>query len=102
MITYVPNPIGIKLVKDLVKDGFDDLVNDTLNTSKDLSPVKTGNNRRRIQKDKINKWLYNIETYSGYGAYLEIGTYKMPARPYLYPALCLHANNASSYILRYL
>jgi hypothetical protein len=102
MIKYVPNILGQTMVKDLVNKGFNDLVNDVLNTSKEMSPVKTGNNRRRIQKDKINKWLYNVETHSGYGLYLEAGTYKMSARPYLYPALCLHANKAGEYILRYL
>ncbi len=102
MIKYVPNIPGQTMVKSLLKKGFEYMVNDVLNTSKELSPVKTGNNMRRVQEDKISDWQYNIETYSGYGAYLELGTYKMGARPYLYPALTLHTNKAKDYVLRYL
>lgn len=102
MIKYVPNIPGQQLVKELCEKGFDDLVNDVLNTAKELSPVKTGNNRRRIQKDKVGKMQYNVETYSGYGAYLEMGTFKMGARPFLYPALSLHTSKAKEYLLRYL
>lgn len=98
---YIPNPAGQTLLKNMLQKGFEDLVTDVLNTAKEQSPVKTGNNRRRIQKDKLSNWLYNIETYSGYGAYLETGTYKMPARPYLYPSLVLHVRDADSYLLRY-
>jgi HK97 gp10 family phage protein len=53
------------------------------------TPVKTGTNRRSIDTeveqvaDGVKAELF---TQSGYGAYLELGTRKMDARPYLWPA----------------
>lgn len=53
------------------------------------SPVDTGLNRRSIDTDV--KWTAQgvqatIYTQSGYGGYLEIGTYIMAARAYIFPA----------------
>lgn len=49
----------------------------------------TGHNRRSIDavvEDGPNGPEAELFTQSGYGAYLEIGTSKTPARPYLWPA----------------
>jgi HK97 gp10 family phage protein len=49
----------------------------------------TGHNRRSIDatvEDTPNGPAAELFTQSGYGGYLEVGTSKMPARPYLYPA----------------
>lgn len=64
------------------------------------SPWLTGNNRRSIKSEvsgmgtnemvdpsKIEGAVYST---SGYGGYLETGTYKMAARPYFRPALDRH------------
>ena len=51
-----------------------------------LSPHKTGNNSRSITYSVKGKTA-KIWTESGYGGYLEIGTARMPARPYLRPAI---------------
>ena len=70
------------------------------------SPVKTGHNRRSIASEvsgmgvveqgedaesgrvvddgKLEAAVYST---SGYGGFLETGTYKMPARPYFRPSL---------------
>jgi HK97 gp10 family phage protein len=53
------------------------------------SPRKTGTNARSIDQDTlavaqgVQSELY---TQSGYGGYLELGTRRMKAQPYLYPA----------------
>lgn len=53
------------------------------------SPVLTGTNRRTIDTDVtevpegVQAELYG---QSGYSGYLELGTVKMKAQPYLYPA----------------
>ena len=55
-----------------------------------LSPHDTGNNRRSITVDVIEENGLiggSIQTNSGYGAYLELGTQRMPPRPYLVPAV---------------
>ncbi len=51
-----------------------------------LSPKKTGTNSRSIMYEVKGKTA-KIWTESGYGGYLEIGTARMPARPYLRPAI---------------
>ena len=61
------------------------------------SPTLTGNNRRSLTQevsgmgdntmvdpDKIEGAVFST---SGYGGFLETGTYKMAARPYIRPAL---------------
>jgi len=58
--------------------------------AKELTPVKTGNNRRSIAIDPAKKNgetpTARVFTTSGYGGWLEIGTSKMAARPYMAPA----------------
>ena len=70
------------------------------------SPVKTGHNRRSIASEvsgmgvvkqgtdaEIEKVVDDskleaaVYSTSGYGGFLETGTYKMPARPYFRPSL---------------
>jgi len=57
--------------------------------AKEGSPVLTGTNKRSIDTE-VTEYPAGIQgqlfTQSGYGGYLEIGTSKMPARPYLQPA----------------
>ena len=58
--------------------------------AKQLTPVKTGNNKRSISIDPAKKTndapVARVFTTSGYGGWLEIGTSKMAARPYMGPA----------------
>ncbi len=51
-----------------------------------LSPKKRGFNSRSI-KFEVKGKTAKIWTESGYGGYLEVGTARMPARPYLRPAI---------------
>ena len=53
----------------------------------------TGNNRKSIQSEmgpggdsNLDEMQGAVYSTSGYGGYLETGTAKMPARPYMYPA----------------
>lgn len=43
----------------------------------------TGEDRSLLNDSKLEAAIYST---SGYGGFLETGTYKMPARPYIYPA----------------
>jgi len=54
-------------------------------TAKQLSPLKTGNNQRSIYSKQISELTFEVGTASNYGAYLELGTSRMPARPYMAP-----------------
>ncbi len=67
-----------------------DIANDAIKGS----PFQTGNNRRSIKFEvgpggEVAKREGEGAIYStsGYGGYLETGTVKMPAQPYLKPAL---------------
>ena len=55
--------------------------------AKRRSPVKTGTNRGSITWDAPRGGERRIFTQSGYGAYLELGTKHMAARPFIRPAL---------------
>jgi HK97 gp10 family phage protein len=53
------------------------------------SPVDTGWNRNNIKTSTVTEGSAvraKLYTTSGYGAYLELGTRRMKARPYLWPA----------------
>lgn len=85
------------------------------------SPVDTGHNRRSIASevsgmgtvvqgdDAEPERVVNDQkleaaccSTSGYGGFLETGTYKMPARPYFRPALDRHAPEIAENIRRHL
>lgn len=60
-----------------------DLAALTVSKAADRSPVDTGNNRDSIKWEELRKGECIVFTESGYGGWLEIGTSKMPARPYI-------------------
>lgn len=66
-----------------------------------MSPRKTGTNRRSI-KFEVEGKTAEIWTESGYGGYLEVGTARMPARPYLRPAVEIHKKTIAKAITRHL
>lgn len=51
-----------------------------------LPPV-TGNLGRSIKSTRVGKGMYQLATETGYGAYVELGTSRAPAYPYLRPAI---------------
>ncbi len=94
-----------KAMRDTVVDITRDAVRD--------SPWLTGNNRRSIKMEasgfgagegvvdqsKIEGAVYST---SGYGGFLETGTVKMPARPYIKPAADRHIPNFPTKMRKYL
>lgn len=91
------NPKAIAEVTKATKKGLLDVIVAIANDAIKLSPWLTGNNARSIMfevgpgkevaKGELEGAVYST---SEYGGYLETGTVKMPARPYLKPALDLH------------
>ena len=69
-------------------EGCQDVVAD----AKRLSPKRTGHNRRSIDYKMVVGTQINasVVTSSGYGGYLEVGTRKKAARPYIIPAYMKH------------
>lgn len=73
-------------VTSAVRETFDI---DILTQAKQDSPVLTGTNRRSIDSETHQTARgpeATLFTQSGYGGYLELGTARMKAQPYLYPA----------------
>jgi len=86
------------------RENFVEMIDIMVEESKSRSPILTGNNRDSIestlnergQRDSSGKFVslgnknlafsFKVYTTSGYGAYLELGTSRIPARPYFAPA----------------
>ena len=54
--------------------------------ARELVPVRTGHLRSSIYA-KINEWVAQIGAEATYALFVELGTRRMQARPYLYPAI---------------
>lgn len=87
------NPRAMQEIKEALRKGFEIATIAVVGDAKELAPgepgTSTGNNARSIDsevKEESGKIVATVFTQSGYGGYLEIGTVKMPARPYLKPA----------------
>lgn len=61
----------------------------------DLTPVRTGNLRRSIENKPVGNHSQEIGTDVEYAVYVELGTRKMRAQPYLRPAA---ENHKSEYV----
>ncbi len=93
----VPKVMGV--VDEATVEGLRDTVVETAADVVQGSPVLTGHNRRSIQY-WARKLRGRIFSTSGYGGYLEVGTSKMPARPYFRPAADRHFKNLARNIAR--
>lgn len=81
---------GVK--EKIEKAGADALKNVIVkiaNEAKHDSPWLTGNNSRSIDFE-AKELTGSVYSTSGYGGFLETGTARMPARPYMKPALDRH------------
>lgn len=82
--------VARETVKKAVFAATEEVFNiDILAQAKQDSPVLSGNNRRSIDAEVVNTARGPeavLFTQSGYGGYLEVGTARMKAQPYLYPA----------------
>jgi hypothetical protein len=78
-----------KIAEIILESQQETFEKDILTEAENLSPVRTGVNVSSIQTETYpteqgpKSELY---TTDGYGGFLEVGTKKMKAQPYLYPA----------------
>jgi len=94
IINNVDFPGVQEKVEKAGSDALKDLVVAITKDAIDGSPILTGNNRRSIMyevgpggevaKSDLEGAVYGT---SGYSGWLEVGTSRMPARPYFKPAL---------------
>lgn len=64
----------------------ENFVDTFVEVAKEKARYKTGNLRRSIASKKKSMLGWEIFTATGYGAYVELGTKRMPAYPYFAPA----------------
>lgn len=55
--------------------------------AKEYAPVRTGRLRASIHNGQIDRLTYFVGTGVEYGIYVEFGTYKMRAQPFMRPAI---------------
>ena len=122
-VSYVTNlhiDEVFKTTNNAVRQGLRDTIIDIHNYAIKESPKLTGHNmasiasevsgmgvvrkekeaepERMVDDSKLEAACYST---SGYGGYLETGTYKMSARPYFKPALDKHSKELPENIKRY-
>jgi len=91
-VRVVPNPEGIKKIKDAVYYATDDFMSEATDHAKDLAffgKYSTGETRQGLTYDideKENGVKAKMYTQSGHGGYVEAGTKKMKAEPFMWPA----------------
>ncbi len=88
---------GVRKVVDNFKkygrEGKRQVINITAANAKEIeaqakrfAPVDTGKLQQSITAEKIKPLAWIIEALESYASFVEFGTVKMSARPYLYPA----------------
>ena len=66
--------------------------------ARQLVPVRTGHLRSSIYA-KISEWVAEIGAEATYALFVEFGTHRMRAQPYLYPAIQQHLPRLEQIIL---
>jgi hypothetical protein len=78
---------SLQRVAELVGERLHLFGDQVVERARDNSPYQTGNLRRSIHAEKTGPHSMKLETRCGYGAYVELGTARRPATPYLAPAV---------------
>ncbi len=103
---FRPNPAAIAKLNGALFRALDETLDlDVLPEAVEGSPYITGTNRRSIAteiEEVGGRVEGSIFTQSGYGGYLEVGTSKMAAQPYLWPAVESHASKIFERMRRFL
>ena len=80
---------AIRKIRVLIQGDLEDFVENFAELTKEYSPKRPapigGHNAASVTIKRDGK-TFRVVTESGYGAYLELGTHKMTARPYFMPA----------------
>lgn len=76
-------PLASKVVRKTAKD--------IEGTAKGLAPVDTGNLKNSIGSQEVGPLEAEVRATANYAVYLEMGTSRMPAQPYMGPAADKHS-----------
>lgn len=78
---------ALKKVAKIVEGRVQEFGQNVVERARDNVPVDTGNLKRSIEARKTGEQSVTIQTRTGYGAYVELGTKRRAATPYLAPAV---------------
>lgn len=76
-----------KLTNEITIEAFERSMVEIQNLAKMNAPVKTGNLQNSILLEIISDTKILITSFASYSAFLEYGTFKMNAQPFMRPAI---------------
>lgn len=91
-IRFIPDPKGIRQLKDAIFDGTEETAEAIKEHGKDLAffgQYATGETKQSIAQETFWTKLgvrFKVFTQSGHGGFVEAGTKHNKAEPFLYPA----------------
>jgi HK97 gp10 family phage protein len=77
---------ALKRVQQICGGRIQEFGEGVVERARDIVAIDTGNLKRSIKATKLGELSLKVETRCGYGAYVELGTKRMAARPFLAPA----------------
>ncbi|KKN03650.1 hypothetical protein LCGC14_1105540 [marine sediment metagenome] len=87
-VNFNKNPDAFNQMRGLSADKLQDFAEVMTHDAREGSPFDTGHNKRSIDFEVLPDiqfaagFGFRVFTESGYGAYLDLGTARIPARPY--------------------
>lgn len=78
---------ALKEIAKIVEGRLVEFGETVVELARDNAPVDTGNLKRSIEAKQVSDKSMTIQTRTGYGAYVELGTRHRAATPYLAPAV---------------
>jgi HK97 gp10 family phage protein len=73
-----------------VDDAINTTTNNILQTALQLVPVRTGYLKSTLGFQRLMQWMYQLFARANYAVYVEYGTSRMAAEPYMTPAIEQH------------
>jgi len=87
--TRINMPSGKDLAEEVarrLKPSMRNVAQEIVEVARDNVPRKSGTLARSIEFVEVGDGLYIVRTRTGYGGFVELGTFRMAARPYMAPA----------------
>jgi HK97 gp10 family phage protein len=80
----------IETLQEKVSSAISNVGNEMLQTAQAIVPVRTGYLRSSIAFLQLSPWQFQLVARASYAAYVEFGTMRMAAEPYMTPAFQQH------------
>jgi len=81
-IDDIPDKLQIELSRAL-----DEAAENVRETASDMAPVRTGFLRASVVIFEVEQWVRKISATAHYASFVEFGTIRMAAKPFMRPAL---------------